>query len=94
MTEVYIIPSAIDEFDAMQPRERATILNTLDRLAAWPKVSGVKQLNGLDQGGTHRIRSGGSRIVFNVVGGAIYVQRIRHRDEAYNVRKAHRQAKS
>lgn len=91
---VYVIPAAIDEFDALQPRERAVVLNALDRLAAWPKVSGVKMLKGLDQGGTHRVRAGKSRIVFNVEDGAIYVQRIRHRQDAYLVRKAHRQAKS
>ena len=93
MVEPIVSADAVDEFFALEDRERAAILNALDRLRVWPKVSGVRALQS-GGGGKYRIRCGGSRIVFDIVDGAPLVRRIRHRDQVYNVRKRHRQAKA
>lgn len=87
--EVIISGEAVEQFEALNAPERATVLNAIDRLAAWPKVSGVKALHGLDG---FRVRAGRVRIIFDLRDGAPFVVKIARRDKAYEERRMHRQA--
>lgn len=92
MVDPLVLAPAVDDFFRLEARERQAILAALDRLGGWPTVSGVRALRP-GNGASYRVRCGGSRILFDVEDGLPIVVRIRHRDQAYEVHPAHRQAK-
>ena len=54
----------------------------VERLQAWPDVSGVKPLSG-NLAGRFRLRTGDYRVQFRVEGDKIIVEKIGHRDGFY-----------
>lgn len=92
MVDPLILAPAVEEFFRLETRERQAILAALDRLGAWPEVSGVRALRP-GNAASYRVRCGGSRILFDVEDGLPVVVRIAHRDRVYDLRPAHRQAK-
>jgi mRNA interferase RelE/StbE len=58
------------------------VLKAIERLEAWPNVSGAKPLR-YDWAGHYRLRVGDWRIVFRVQGTDAIVVRIAHRKEIY-----------
>lgn len=92
MPEPIVLAVAVSQFDELEGLQRAAVLNAIDRLRTWPRVSGVKAL-AAGAGGSYRIRCGSVRILFDIVRGAPHVTRIGERDQVYNVHKQHRQAK-
>jgi mRNA interferase RelE/StbE len=79
---VLLTPDAQAEFDALPATIRARVLRILQRLAAWPAVSGANALSG-DWAGHYRIRTGDWRVIFRVVSPQVIVVRIKHRSEVY-----------
>ncbi len=75
-------PEAQTDFDALPGTIRARVLKILERLKAWPNVSGAKALSG-NWAGHYRIRTGDWRIIFRVVTPQIIVITIKHRSEVY-----------
>ena len=62
---------------------RLRMNKVLVRLKRWPEVSGVKPLTG-NLAGHFRMRTGDYRIQFAVVGPAIIIDQIGHRDGFYD----------
>ena len=60
----------------------ARVLRIIDRLEAWPDVSGAKPLSGR-LAGHYRIRTGDYRVQFRVEAQALIVEKIGHRDGFY-----------
>ena len=54
----------------------------LDRLEAWPEVSGAKALSG-SLAGHWRMRTGDYRLQFHVAAETVHVEKIGHRDGFY-----------
>jgi mRNA-degrading endonuclease RelE of RelBE toxin-antitoxin system len=79
---VLFTPEARVEFDALPVVIRARVLKIIERLAAWPEVSGAKSLSG-EWTGHFRIRTGDWRVIFQVVTPKIIVVRVKHRSEVY-----------
>lgn len=63
-------------------KTRERIAKMLQRLEAWPTVSGVKALSG-NLAGWHRARVGDYRIRFRVEGATILVDKVGHRKDVY-----------
>lgn len=61
---------------------RARVLATVQRLEAWPTVSGVKWLGG-KWAGHGRLRTGDYRVIFKREASALVVVRIAHRKDVY-----------
>ena len=55
----------------------------VERLAAWPHVSGAKPLRG-SLAGHYRLRTGDYRIQFCVAGDSVTVTKVGHRDGFYD----------
>ena len=55
----------------------------LERLQAWPAVSGARPLTG-KLAGRYRIRTGAYRVQFYVSAGRVIIERIGHRDRFYD----------
>ncbi len=60
----------------------ARVLALLERLAAWPAVSGSKPLTGR-LAKHYRLRTGDYRLQFRVEGQAVIVEKIAHRTRFY-----------
>jgi mRNA-degrading endonuclease RelE of RelBE toxin-antitoxin system len=58
------------------------VLALLERLEAWPLVSGAKPLSG-NLAGSYRLRTGDYRLQFRVKGREVIVEKIGHRDQFY-----------
>lgn len=69
------------DFVALPATIQARVVTILERLAAWPSVSGAKPLRG-DLKGHYRIRTGDWRLIFRVEQNVIVV-RIAHRSQVY-----------
>lgn len=82
MARVMLTTDAAKELDGLPTVIHARVLKIIDRLAAWPDVSGAKPLSG-QLAGQHRIRTGDYRIQFRVTGDRVIVIRIGHRDGFY-----------
>lgn len=62
---------------------RARLYDVIERLEAWPEVSGAKPLRS-DLAGFYRMRSGDYRIRFQVMGDDVMIDKIGHRDGFYD----------
>ena len=82
MAKVVLTPEAADELDAVNEPLHARILRLLDRLEAWPNVSGAKRLTG-NLAGYLRLRTGDYRVLFRTDGDRVIVEKIGHRDRFY-----------
>jgi mRNA interferase RelE/StbE len=79
---ILLAPDAQQDFDKLPVTIRARVLKILERLSAWPEVSGAKALAG-DWSGHHRVRTGDWRIIFRVITPNLIVVRIKHRSKVY-----------
>ncbi len=82
MATVVLSPAAADELEQLSNPMHARVLRLLARLEHWPDVSGAKPLRG-ELAGRYRLRTGDYRIQFRVVGDAVTVEKIGHRDGFY-----------
>jgi mRNA interferase RelE/StbE len=64
--EIRILPSALEELNATPKKFRAQITRKIDRLAADPFPPICTQLEGKQNAGVYRIRSGDYRILYTV----------------------------
>jgi len=83
MATVTITPRAAGELDELPLVIHSRMLSLLERLAAWPAVSGAKPLTG-SLTGRYRLRTGDYRLQFRVNGQAVVVEKIGHRDKFYD----------
>lgn len=79
---VVLTKEAEAEFVKLPATIQARVVHVLDRLTAWPNVSGAKPMRG-DLKGHYRIRTGDWRIIFRADDGVIVV-RIAHRSTVYD----------
>jgi mRNA-degrading endonuclease RelE of RelBE toxin-antitoxin system len=79
---VLLSPEAQGQFDRLPVTIQARVLKVLERLQAWPDVSGAKALR-KEWAGHSRIRTGDWRIIFRIVSPRLIVVRIQHRSEVY-----------
>jgi len=82
MARVTLTAAAARELDRLPLPIRGRVLVILERLERWPDVSGVKALRG-ELAGRFRIRTGAYRVQFRVLGEAVVVERVGHRDGFY-----------
>ncbi len=78
---VVLTVDAQSEFTRLPATIQARVVGVLERLAAWPSVSGAKPMRG-DLKGHYRIRTDDWRVLFRVEGNVIVV-RIAHRSTVY-----------
>ena len=78
---VVLTKDAEADFVALPATIQARVVAILERLAAWPNVSGAKPLRG-ELKGHYRIRTGDWRVIFRVEQDVIVV-RIAHRTKVY-----------
>ncbi len=82
MASVTLTSAAAEQLDQLPRPIHARVLRVLERLQAWPAVSGAKPLKG-DLAGHFRIRTGDYRLQFYLKGPAVVVEKIGHRDGFY-----------
>ena len=61
---------------------KARVAETIVRLAKWPQVSGAKALSG-NLAGHYRMRTGDDLLKFHIVGEAVMIVQVGHRDGLY-----------
>jgi mRNA-degrading endonuclease RelE of RelBE toxin-antitoxin system len=79
--EIHYTETAIADLEKLPPRIAAQVMRKIDRLA-FGLHGDIKRLTNYDH--DYRLRSGDFRILFDVTGNKIIVQRIRDRKEAYD----------
>jgi mRNA interferase RelE/StbE len=72
---------ALNDLKTIPPVHRTQILNKIERLQSGLHGD-IKRLRAADT--AYRLRMGVYRILFDVVGNLIIIQRVRHRKEAYD----------
>jgi mRNA-degrading endonuclease RelE of RelBE toxin-antitoxin system len=82
MATVILSPEAQTEFTALPRTVRARVQQVVNRLEAWPSVSGVKWLKH-EWTGYARIRAGDWPVIFTFEAPDVIVVRIKHRSEVY-----------
>lgn len=83
MATVSLTNGAAVQLDRLPKIIHARVVRLLQRLEAWPSVSGAKPLSG-NLAGWHRVRTGDYRIRFRVHADAgIVVDKIGHRSDFY-----------
>ena len=82
MATVTLTPAAAAALQRLPLSIMARVTKVLERLAAWPDVSGAKPLRG-KLAGSWRIRTGDYRVQFRVAEETVIVERIGHRDGFY-----------
>ena len=82
MAKVVLTPEAREQFEELPLYVKGRVLHVLERLKAWPNVSGAKPLRG-KLSGHYRMRTGDYRVQFRPEGDTVYVTRIGHRDGFY-----------
>jgi mRNA interferase RelE/StbE len=80
--EVRITQAALTELTALHEPILSRVNRAMERLAAWPDVSGAKPLRGQLKG-RYRVRAGDWRIIFTVTGDVVIVTRIANRRDVY-----------
>ena len=91
MANVMITAAAAEQWESLDVIPYGRVLKLLERLKAWPAVSGAKPLRGSLKG-HYRMRTGDYRVQFTVVGDAkagytVTVEKIDHRDGFYDERR-------
>ncbi|MGD9648763.1 MAG: type II toxin-antitoxin system RelE/ParE family toxin [Pirellulales bacterium] len=81
--EVLVTASALEEFTRLPRPIQTRVLQLVERLSRWPRVSGAKPLTG-ELAGRFRLRTGDYRIQFHVEARAVIVERMGHRDGFYD----------
>ena len=79
--EIHYTETAIADLERLPRRVAVQVMRKIDRLACGLRGD-IKRLNNYDH--DYRLRSGDYRILFDVIGRKIVVQRIRDRKEAYD----------
>ena len=82
MAVVVLTPDAVKQLDRLPVVIHNRVLRLLERLEAWPAVSGARPLRG-DLAGHYRLRTGDYRLQFQVNDDRVTVERIGHRDGFY-----------
>lgn len=82
MAAATLTPTAAEQLDDLPVAIHARVLTLIERLRAWPTVSGAKPLSG-KLAGRFRMRSGDYRLQFHVRRENMIVERIGHRDGFY-----------
>jgi len=82
MPRVTLTPRAARELDGLPLTMRARMIALFERLESWPEVSGAKPLRG-SRAGSYRMRTGDYRLLFEVQGDDILVEKLGHRDRFY-----------
>ncbi len=83
MVSVRLTDEASKELAALPTVIKARLLAVVERLQAWPNVSGAKPLQH-EWAGHYRIRTGDWRVIFRPVSPELIVVRIKHRSEVYD----------
>ena len=79
---VRILPEAFRQIERLPPTIHGRVLDLLQRLERWPRVSGTKPLRG-ELSGHYRLRTGDYRVQFHVIGDLVLVEKVGHRDGFY-----------
>jgi len=82
MAKVTFTPEAWEQAQELPRPIRARLVKLVERLEAWPNVSGAKPLRG-DLAGQYRMRTGDYRVQFRVEGDRVIVVKVGHRDSFY-----------
>jgi len=80
---VRILPDAFRQIERLPVAIHRRVLEILERLSHWPRVSGAKPLHG-DLAGHYRVRTGDYRVQFHVEREAVVVEKVGHRDGFYD----------
>ncbi len=80
---VRITQQALDELAELREPIISRLNRIIERLEAWPNVSGAKPLKH-DLAGRFRMRTGDYRLQFYVTGDDVVIERIGHRDGFYD----------
>jgi len=83
MVKVAITPKAQKELNRITPTLRVTVVRKINDLRNRPNVSEIKRLKGGRWGDAYRRRAGDYRIIFQWVGGEIWVVKIGDRKDVY-----------
>ncbi len=83
MAEVVFTADALEQASELPRTVKARVAKLLERLEAWPEVSGAKPLTG-DLAGHYRLRTGDYRVQFHVEGETVFVEKVGHRDGFYD----------
>ncbi len=81
--DVFLTADAREAMDDLPWPILRRVNGILERLGAWPAVSGAKPLTGR-LAGRYRIRTGDYRVQFHVTADRIIVEKIGHRDRFYD----------
>jgi len=79
---VLLTPESAEQLERLPKTIHARVLKLIERLKAWPDVSGAKPLSG-DLAGKYRLRTGDYRLRFSVKGETVTVEKIGHRSDFY-----------
>jgi mRNA interferase RelE/StbE len=82
MATVELTPDAGEHLERVPRTIHARMIRLLERLEAWPEVSGAKPLRG-DLAGWYRLRTGDYRLRFRLEGETVIVDQIGHRRDFY-----------
>ncbi len=82
MRTVLFSPEAQEQADELPRPMRVRLHGLVERLKAWPNVSGVKALGG-NLKGYYRIRTGDYRMRFRMDGDVLLIVKVGHRDGFY-----------
>ncbi len=83
MATVRLTAEAQKQVDELPVVIQARVFSVIQRLAAWPQVSGAKPLR-KKLAGQYRLRTGDYRVQFKPAGDTVVVNRIGHRDGFYD----------
>jgi mRNA interferase RelE/StbE len=81
-----IRPSALQELQALQDRDRARVVRRIDALAENPRPPGSLKMAGT--GSEYRFRAGDYRVVYSVddVARLVTIEKVGHRGDVYRRR--------
>jgi mRNA-degrading endonuclease RelE of RelBE toxin-antitoxin system len=82
MARVTVTPEAAEEIEVLPVVPHVRVMRVINRLEAWPNVSGAKPLRGR-LAGCYRVRTGDYRVQFRVRNDVVIVEKVGHRDGFY-----------
>lgn len=82
MADVTLTASAAEELEELPKVIHVRVLKLLERLKAWPRISGARALTG-NLAASYRMRTGDYRLQFRLLMGNPVVEKIGHRDGFY-----------